>query len=160
MKNCEYLGKGISSPLMLGGRCTPRQWSCSFQKPFSTLNYKASNLLGCFVFVSKNIFLVFVMSFMFVWLSFCMLEGLCKHYCFDLPEKKSEYVLFIISRPACWREIIICTMCVCTCVRECVTQLSLKLLQLHIFGKLLVVMNFYALQYFLGLVNFGLLLSE
>ena len=28
MKNCEYLGKGISSPLMLGGRYTPRQWSC------------------------------------------------------------------------------------------------------------------------------------
>ena len=27
---------------------------------------------------------------------------------------------------------------------------SLKLLQLHIFGKLLVLMNFYALQYFLG----------
>ena len=25
MKNCEYLGKAISSPLMLGGRYTPRQ---------------------------------------------------------------------------------------------------------------------------------------
>ena len=46
------------------------------------------------------------------------------------------------------------------CVRACVTQFSLKLLQIHIFGKLLVLMNFYALQYFLGLVNFGLLLSE
>ena len=45
-------------------------------------------------------------------------------------------------------------------VRACVTQFSLKLLQLHIFDKLLVLMNFYALQYFLGLVNFGLLLSE
>ena len=33
MKNCEYLGKAISSPLMLGGRYTPRQWSC--QKFFS-----------------------------------------------------------------------------------------------------------------------------
>ena len=31
MKNCEYLGKAVSSPLMLGGRYTPRQWSC-FQK--------------------------------------------------------------------------------------------------------------------------------
>ena len=30
----------------------------SFQNPFSTLYYKASNLLGHFVFVSKNIFLV------------------------------------------------------------------------------------------------------
>ena len=45
-------------------------------------------------------------------------------------------------------------------VRECVTQFSLKLLQLHMYGKLLVLMNFYALQYFMGLVNFGLLLSE
>ena len=68
--------------------------------------------------------------------------------------------LFVISRPACRREIIICTMRVCTCMRESVTHFSLKLLQLHIFGKLLVLMNFYALQYFLGLVNFGLFLSE
>ena len=30
-----------------------------FSKTFSTLYYKASNLLGCFVFVSKNIFRVF-----------------------------------------------------------------------------------------------------
>ena len=33
-------------------------------------------------------------------------------------------------------------------VCACVTQFSLKLLQLHILGKLLVLMNFYALQYF------------
>ena len=45
-------------------------------------------------------------------------------------------------------------------VRACVTQFPLKLLQLHIFGKLVVLMNFFALQYFLGLVNFGLLVSE
>ena len=32
MKNCEYLGKASSSPLMLGRRYTPRQWSC--QKKF------------------------------------------------------------------------------------------------------------------------------
>ena len=32
-------------------------------------------------------------------------------------------------------------------------QFSLKLLQLHIFGKLLVPMYFYALQYFFGLVK-------
>ena len=50
--------------------------------------------------------------------------------------------------------------CVSACVRECVTQFPLKLLQLHIFGKLVVLMNFFALQYFLGLVNFGLLVSE
>ena len=59
---------------------------------------------------------------------------------------------------------IICTMCVRVCgrgcVRACVTQFPLKLLQLHIFGKLVVLMNFFALQYFLGLVNFGLLVSE
>ena len=35
-------------------------------------------------------------------------------------------------------------------VHACVVQFSLKLLQLHIFGKLLVLMNFYALQYFGG----------
>ena len=33
MKNCEYLGKGISSPLMLSGRYIPRQWSCYLQIP-------------------------------------------------------------------------------------------------------------------------------
>ena len=27
-KKCEYLGKGISSPVMLGGRYIPQQWSC------------------------------------------------------------------------------------------------------------------------------------
>ena len=36
------------------------------------------------------------------------------------------------------------------CVRAWVTQFSLKLLQLHIFGKLVVLMNFYALQNFRG----------
>ena len=46
------------------------------------------------------------------------------------------------------------------CVRARVTQFPLKLLQLHIFGKSQVLMNFFALQYFWGLVNFGLLLSE
>ena len=50
--------------------------------------------------------------------------------------------------------------CVRACVRACVTQFSLKLLQLHIFGKSQVLMNFFALQYFWGLVNFGPLLSE
>ena len=49
---------------------------------------------------------------------------------------------------------------VCAYVRAWVTQFSLKLLQLHIFGKLLVLIKFYALQNFGGLVNFGLLLSE
>ena len=32
--------------------------------------------------------------------------------------------------------------CVGACVRACVTQFPLKLLQLHIFGKLVVLMNF------------------
>ena len=44
MKNCEYLGKAISSPLMLGGRYTPRQWSCQkiFVSPkmVAILNFK------------------------------------------------------------------------------------------------------------------------
>ena len=29
-ENCEYLAKGISSPVMLGGRYIPRQWCCLF----------------------------------------------------------------------------------------------------------------------------------
>ena len=74
--------------------------------------------------------------------------------------RRFVFLAFIISRPARRREIIICTMCVRTCVRACVTQFPLKLLQLHIFGKLVVLMNFFTLQYFLGLVNFGLLVSE
>ena len=45
-------------------------------------------------------------------------------------------------------------MCVRTCVHAWVTQFSVKLLQLHIFGKLLVLMNFYTPQNFFGLVNF------
>ena len=47
--------------------------------------------------------------------------------------------------------------CVCACVRAYVTQFPLKLLQLHIFGKLVVLMNFFALQYFLGLVTLAYL---
>ena len=78
----------------------------------------------------------------------------------DLQNIQPLTFTIIISRPARRREIIICTMCVCMCVRACVTQFSLKLLQLHIFGKSQVLMNFFALQYFWGLVNFGLLLSE
>ena len=52
-----------------------------------------------------------------------------------------------ISRPVRWREIIICTMCayMFACMRECVMQFSLKILQSHIFGKLILLMNFYTL---------------
>ena len=50
---------------------------------------------------------------------------------------------------------------VCASVRACVGHavFSETTTVTH-FGKLLVLMNFYALQYFWGLVNFGLLLSE
>ena len=58
-----------------------------------------------------------------------------------------NHIPHVISRLACRREIIIYAMCVHTCVKW-VTQISLRLLQLHIFGKLLVLMNFYDLQYF------------
>ena len=78
----------------------------------------------------------------------------------DLSTLLKKMTVIIFSRR---RDIIICTMCVHLCVRvhAWVTQFSLKLLQLHIFGKLLVQMNFYTLQYFLGgLVNFGLLFSQ
>ena len=41
MKNCEYLGKAISSPLMLGGRYTPRQWSFVSPKMVAILNFQS-----------------------------------------------------------------------------------------------------------------------
>ena len=63
-------------------------------------------------------------------------------------------VVFIFT---CQREIIICTMCGGVCMRVSCSFLH-KRLQLHIFGNLLVLMNFYALQYFV-FVNFGLLLT-
>ena len=57
-------------------------------------------------------------------------------------------MLFFFSRLVCRWEIIICTMytvyaytSVHPCVHPFVTQFPLKLLQLHIFGKLLVLMN-------------------
>ena len=52
--------------------------------------------------------------------------------------------------------------CVCGCVRECacVTQFSLRLLQLDIFCQRRVLMNFHALEYFFGFIHFELKLSE
>ena len=50
--------------------------------------------------------------------------------------------------------------CVRACVRACVTHFSLKLLQLHIFPQLVVLMNFDAVEYFSGLVDFDLKLSK
>ena len=45
MKNCEYLGKAISSPLMFGGRYTPWQWSCQIffvsPKMVAILNFQS-----------------------------------------------------------------------------------------------------------------------
>ena len=45
MNNCEYLGKAISSPLMLGRRYTPRLWSyqkfLSSQKMVAILNFQS-----------------------------------------------------------------------------------------------------------------------
>ena len=58
---------------------------------------------------------------------------------------------FFIS---CWREILICTMCVCACVAACVTQFSVRLLQLDIFCRRRVLMNFHALEYFFCFYSF------
>ena len=41
-----------------------------------------------------------------------------------------------------------CILCDHACI--CVPQISVKQLHLHIFGKLLVLLDFYALQIFLG----------
>ena len=59
-------------------------------------------------------------------------------------------------------------MSVCACVRACVrvcmrvlvTQISPKLLQLQIFCKLIVPMNFHALENFFGFIDLGLKISE
>ena len=57
MKNCEYLGKGISSPLMLCGRYTPRQWSCLFLECFGIEHFRI--LLNVFqiIILSKSLIL-------------------------------------------------------------------------------------------------------
>ena len=47
-------------------------------------------------------------------------------------------------------------VCVRACVRYCVMQISPKLLQLQIFCKLIVPMNFHALEHFVGFVDLGL----
>ena len=46
------------------------------------------------------------------------------------------------------------------CVRKCVSQIYPKLLQLQIFCKLIVLMNFHALENFFGFVDLGLKISE
>ena len=57
-------------------------------------------------------------------------------------------------------------MPVCACVHvgvrafKCVTQISPKLLQLQIFCKLIVPMNFHALEIFFGFMDLGLKINE
>ena len=55
-------------------------------------------------------------------------------------------------------------MPVCACVRVCVhalvTQIPPTLLQLQIFCKLIVPMNFHAVENFLGFMDLGLKISE
>ena len=50
--------------------------------------------------------------------------------------------------------------CVCACVRALVTQIPPKLLQLQIFCKLIVPMNFHALEIFFGFMDLGLKITE
>ena len=50
--------------------------------------------------------------------------------------------------------------CVSACMRQGVTQISPKLLQLQIFCKLIVPMNFHALEIFFGFMDLGLKISE
>ena len=70
----------------------------------------------------------------------------------------------IISRRALAREGDYEMMSVCACVRACVrwlvTQISPKLLQLQIFCKLIVPMNFHALENFFGFIDLGLKIIE
>ena len=51
-------------------------------------------------------------------------------------------------------------MPVCACMRVLVMQISPKLLQLQIFCKLIVPMNFHALENFFGFMDLSLKISE
>ena len=55
-------------------------------------------------------------------------------------------------------------MPVCACMRACVcvliTQICPKLLQIQIFRKSIVAMNFHALEDFIGFMDLGLKISE
>ena len=66
---------------------------------------------------------------------------------------------FVISRRALAREGDYKMHLVRACMR-CVTQISPKLLQLQIFCKLIVPMNFHALENCVGFVNLGQKVSE
>ena len=65
-----------------------------------------------------------------------------------------------ISRRALAREGDYEMMPVRVCVRALVTQIPPKLLQLQIFCKLIVPMNFHALENFFGFMDLGLKITE
>ena len=84
-----------------------------------------------------------------------------KHFQCNLPVLCVAFTLFIfISRRALAREGDYEMMSVCACVCALVTQISPKLLQLQIFCKLIVPMNFHALENFFGFIDLGLKISE
>ena len=78
--------------------------------------------------------------------------------------KHLTFKTLFISRRALAREGDYKTPPVCSCVRACVralvTQISPKLLQLQIFCKLIVPMNFHALEKFFGFVDLRLQITE
>ena len=65
-----------------------------------------------------------------------------------------------ISRRAFVREGDYEMIPMCACVRALVTQISVKLLQLQIFCKLIVPMKFHTLESFFGFMDLGLKRSE
>ena len=68
----------------------------------------------------------------------------------------NSVISFLVLAQERGKEMHPLCVCVCVCVCVCaymhvcisVTQISLKLLHLHVFGKLLVLMHFYAFQIF------------
>ena len=83
-----------------------------------------------------------------------------RYICPLQPTRHLTLKLLIISRRALAREGDYEMMSVCASVRALVTQISPKLLQLQIFCKLIVPMNFHALENFFGFIDLGLKISE
>ena len=123
-----------------------------------------------------SIFGLYTFSYGMVLIMFCyMLLKMPSHVCHLLAYISifevildsifcSLYLSFIISRRALAREGDYEMMPVCACMRACVralvTQIPPKLLQLQIFCKLIVPMNFHALENFFGFMDLGLTISE
>ena len=85
-------------------------------------------------------------------ISNCPLDRVLTYKSLIISHREGDYEMMPVC--SCVRA------CVRVCVRALVTQISPKLLQLQIFCKLIVPMNFHALENFFGFMDLGLKISE